>query len=324
MIQEIGRGCRCCLFKCKDMYDGQDVTISMIDEDVDITKTFISNLIDESTVINEINSPYILNIKDVGTHELENGCKLYYTVSDYIEGNTLEELNMYHNLNLEEIVLIFRQVLSGLEVAHSYDIYHGYLRPSNIIIDEGYNVKISNLGIIKSNNSIFNNSINVISQDLRYLSPQQICLGYSDKNSDFFALGIILFELIFKKHPFGINENEDEMLKVIDKGVDWKKFNTENVPNELIYIINRLLSRSNKYIAPKEVIIDLSQYMYEVESIESIYEENHEDKVQEYVHNELGLNTKKTYGYRSIRVLRKITLAGIITLGSIIILGMTI
>lgn len=316
ILQEIGRGCRCCLFKCKDMYDEQYVTISMIDQDVDISKTFISNIIDESTIINEVNSPYILNIKDVGIYELEDGCKVYYTVSDYIEGNTLEELIKYHNLSLEEIVLIFRQVLSGLEVAHSYNMYHGYIRPSNIIIDEGYNVKISNLGIIKSNNRIFNNSINYICEDLRYLSPQQICLGYSDKEGDFFSLGIILFELIFKTHPFGIKEDKDEMLKIIDKGIDWTSVETKDIPEKLVYIINKLLSRSNKYKTPKEVIIDLSEYIYDTEDIESNYEEvnkNDDDEVliQEQKH-EKG------------KVLKKITLAGAITFASIIILGMTI
>lgn len=323
IVQEIGRGYRCCLFKSKDMYYGQDVIISMIDEDVDISKTFISNLIDESTVINEIDSPYILNIKDVGTHELENGCKVYYTVSDYIEGNTLEELTRYHSLNLEEIVLIFRQILSGLEVAHNYDMYHGYLRPSNIIIDEGYNVKICNLGIIKSNNKIFNNSINIISQDLKYLSPQQICLGYSDKSSDFFSLGIMLFELVFKQHPFDIEEDKDEMLKNLDKGINWKKFDTQDVPYKLIYIINKLLSRSNKYKTPKEVIIDLSEYMYEIEEIE--YEENIDvDEVMENETNQFDLASKNSYRYKKGRLLKLITLTGIITLASIIILGMMI
>lgn len=319
ILQEIGRGCRCCLFKCRDMYNGQEVITSIIDQGIEISKTFVSSLIDESTTINEVDSPYILNIKDVGTHEFENGCKLHYTVSDYIEGNTLEELTRYHTLSLEEIVLIFRQILSGLEVAHSYDIYHGYLQPSNIVIDEGYNVKIKNLGIIKSNNSIFNNSISVISPDLRYLSPQQICLGYSDKSSDFFALGIILFELIFKQHPFGETENEEEMLKFIDKGVNWKKFNTEGVPSKIIYIINKLLSRSNKYKTPKEVIIDLSEYMYE---IESSYIDD-EVEIEETVHED-NIVKPKGYHYRKGRLFKKLAFIAVITLGSIIILGMTI
>lgn len=310
ILHEIGRGYRCSLFKSKDMYNGQDVIVSIMDDDVNISKRFISNLIDESTVINEIDSPYILSINDVGIHELENGYKAYYTVSDYIEGNTLEELTVHHGLSLEETTFIFRQILSGLEVAHNYDIYHGYLRPNNIIIDEGYNVKICNLGIIKSNNSIFNNSINIISKDLTYLSPQQICLGYSDKSSDFFSLGIILFELIFNQYPFEIKEDKDEMLKIIDKGVNWRNFNTEDVPTKLIYIINKLLSRSNKYKTPKEVIIDLSEYMYGIDFIKEEFESNYEIT-----------NLEEGYTYRRRKTIRPIAIGGAITLGAILLLA---
>ncbi|MGL5752232.1 MAG: protein kinase domain-containing protein [Paraclostridium sp.] len=318
VLEEIGRGCRCSLFKCRDIYNGQIVTISIIDNDVDISNKFISNLIDETIIINEVDSPYILSINDVGTHQLENGCELYYTVSDYIEGNTLDELNMYHTLNIEEIVSVCRQILSGLEVAHSYDIYHGYLQPSNIIIDEGYNVKISNLGIIKSNNKIFNNSINKIYQDLRYLSPQQICLGYSDKSSDFFSIGIMLFELIFKDHPFGIDEDPDEMLKNIDKGINWNNFDTEDVHPKLIHIINKLLSRKNKYRTPREVIIDFSEYIYEMKDIENKHIETHEEDINEYVIEKNPHIYKKRKLIRIPRFARFITLAFLVILGIII------
>lgn len=310
ILNEIGRGYRSSLFKAKDMYDGQNVIVSIIDQDVDISKKFISNLIDESTDINEINSPYILKIKDVGRHELENGYKAYYTVNDYIEGNTLEQLTIHHGLTLEEICIIFRQVLSGLEVAHNYDMYHGYLRPSNIIVDEGYNVKISNLGIIKSNNSIFNNKTDIISQDLRYLSPQQICLGYNDKSSDLFSLGIILFELIFSQYPFEINDDKDEMLKIIDKGVNWKKFNTKDVHPKLINIINRLLSRSNKYNTPKEVTIDLSEYMYEIENTN----QNIENK------EEIIINFEKESTYNTKKFIKQVMLASLIIIGAVIVI----
>ena len=188
IVEEIGRCSNSCLYKGRDSYDKQLVIINILDKDIIKSEKFISNLIDESTVINEINSPNILKIKDVGMDKLENGTKLYYVISEYMEGSTLKQLTKFHKLNIDEIIIIFRQVLNALEVIHSYDIYHGYLQPSNIIIDEGYNVKLSNIGIIKSNNKIFKNGIKRFSKNLKYMCPHQICLGYTDKSSDFYAL----------------------------------------------------------------------------------------------------------------------------------------
>lgn len=314
IIEEIGKGCRSCLYKGKDSYDGQMVIINIIDRGIINSKKFVSNLIDEATTINEIDSPNILKIKDVGVDTLEDGGELYYTVSEYIEGSTLEQLTKYHKLNLDEIVIILRQILNALEVAHSYDIYHGNLQPSSIIIDEGYNVKLSNIGIIKANNKIFNNGIKKFSKSLRYMCPHQICLGYTDKNSDFYALGIILFELIFDKHPFGSVEDEEIMLKKMDKGLNWENFNTEIVPDKVLHIVNKLLRIDSRYQTPQEVMIDLSEYMYEVENIC----DKSKDVSNEIILDEKIKTLKKPYK------LRKAMVVGLVAIVSFLIIGMTI
>ncbi|MGL5754273.1 MAG: serine/threonine-protein kinase [Paraclostridium sp.] len=314
IIEEIGKGCRSCLYKGRDSYDNQMVIINIIDPGIINSKKFVSNLIDEATTINEIDSPNILKVKDVGVDTLEDGSELYYTVSEYIEGSTLEQLTKYHRLNLDEIVIILRQILNALEVAHSYDIYHGNLQPSSIIIDEGYNVKLSNIGIIKANNKIFNNGIKMFSKSLRYMCPHQICLGYTDKSSDFYALGVIMFELIFDEHPFGSVEDEEKMLKKMDKGLNWKNFNTEIVPEKILHIVSKLLRIDTRYQTPQEVIIDLSEYMYEVENIC----DKSNDLIQETVSNEKIKTQKKSYK------LRKAMVVGLVAIVSFLILGMTI
>ncbi|MCR1849753.1 serine/threonine-protein kinase [Paraclostridium sordellii] len=313
IIDEIVRGCRSCLYKGKDSYDNQMVIVNVIDEGVITNKNFVSNLIDEATTINEIDSPNILKIRDVGIHKLDDGCKLYYTVSEYIEGSTLDQLTKYHRLNTDEIVIILRQILNALEVAHSYDIYHGNLQPSSIIIDEGYNVKLSNIGIIRANNKIFNNGIKKFSKNLRYMCPHQICLGYTDKSSDFYALGIILFELIFGTHPFGDIEDEESMLRKMDKGIKWNDFNTEIVPKHLLNIIDKLLRRDEKYTTPQEVMIDLSKHLYETENI---CDENSIKKDLEIINPEI--NHKRNLNFKKIGI---VVVAAII---SFLILGMTI
>ncbi|MEG2787515.1 MAG: serine/threonine-protein kinase [Romboutsia sp.] len=314
IIEEIGKGCRSCLYKGRDSYDNQMVIINIIDPGIINSKKFVSNLIDEATTINEIDSPNILKVKDVGVDTLEDGSELYYTVSEYIEGSTLEQLTKYHRLNLDEIVIILRQILNALEVAHSYDIYHGNLQPSSIIIDEGYNVKLSNIGIIKANNKIFNNGIKMFSKSLRYMCPHQICLGYTDKSSDFYALGVIMFELIFDEHPFSSVEDEEKMLKKMDKGLNWKNFNTEIVPEKILHIVSKLLRIDTRYQTPQEVIIDLSEYMYEVENIC----DKSNDLIQETVSNEKIKTQKKSYK------LRKAMVVGLVAIVSFLILGMTI
>lgn len=76
-------------------------------------------------------------------------------------------------------------------------------------------------------------------------------------------MGLILFECIFKKLPFGESYDEEQMLKFIDKGINfnalkrykWKwRINRDN---------KKLLNRTEKYSEFREVILDLSSIMYE-------------------------------------------------------------
>lgn len=320
IIEEIGRSSNSCLYKGRDSNNGEFVMISILDKGIIRSDRFISNLIDEATSVNEINSPSILKIKNVGMEEHSDKSKMYYIISEYMQGSTLSELSKMHKLELDEIIIILRQVLNALDVIHSYDIYHGYLQPSNIIIDEGYNVKLSNIGIIKANNKIFNNGIKLFNKNFKYMCPHQVCLGYTDKSSDFYALGIIMFELIFGKHPYGDTSNKEEIIKKMDKGINWDKIDDKNIPPKIKIILKKLLSRNDRYKTPKEVIIDLSDYLYEVENIEQIDEDIKQEKYEEENINEKNFKRNK----KGIFKFSKIAVIGFILIFSCLVIGITI
>lgn len=246
------------LYKARDLYENKTILLKVIDHNEHICEDFVANLIDESTIIRDINSPYILNMIDVGVDYREYGI-WYYMVYDYEKGISLKNIIEGNYLHLEAIISIATQILKGLETAKEHGIYHGDLNPSNILVDKWYNIKILNFGVTKANEGVNIRAGN----NIKYLSPHQLCIDYTDIESDFFALGLILFECIFKKLPFGESNDEKEMLKFIDKGINFNDLRAINGNEELIYIIRKLLNRTNKYSEFKEVILDLSSIMYE-------------------------------------------------------------
>ena len=99
----------------------------------------------------------------------------------------------------------------------------------------------------------------------------------------------------------------------MDKGINWNKFNTEVVPEKILHIINKLLSRDDRYKTPQEVIIDLSEYMYEVENIQ----ENKENLVEDLeVIKNIDV-VKKDYKFK------KIAAVGVVAIISFLILGIS-
>ena len=251
------------LYKARDVYNNTKVLIKIIEHEENIHEDFVSNLIDESTNIDGIKSHYIMKILEVGVHCTED-TTLYYIVSEYCGGIGLDKIISGNYLHLEAIISIATQILRSLEVAHAHNLYHGDLKPSNIIVDKWYNIKISDFGVTKANNGVnlrLNNNIS-------YLCPHQLNINYTDIESDLFALGLILYECIFKKLPFEKGATENEMLKFIDKGVNWNEVKGVNGNDELINIIKKLLSRTNKYANISDIIVDLSAIMYDKADIE--------------------------------------------------------
>lgn len=263
-------------YKARDLQEDILVFIQFLRDDQYINEKFLPNLIDESMTLLQINSVNIAKILDLGTHYTENE-RCYYIVSEFFAGIELRKVIKGNYMDLNSIVKISRKILRALDTSYNNKLYHGSLTEDNIFVDENYNVKIYDFGITQANKGVNirkNNSIG-------FLCPHQININYTDMESDFFSLGVILFDAIFKKMPFGIGKNEEEMLKLIDRGIDWNTvaINTENIA--LVNMVKKLIRRTEKYTNVKEVLIDLSKFMY----VKADIEEHNISSLQQYEEN---------------------------------------
>ncbi len=252
------------LYKAQDTFCNNLVLINIIEDNNYVNKNFLENLIDEMTHLKSLKFPGILEIIDVGVFKTEK--TYYYIVSPYYNGITLEKMIKENLLNRKYIIKIFNKILKTFEFAENNNIYHGSLNPKLIMIDSNFDVKIANFGIVKANNGI-----NIRNKDTKvYLSPSQICINYTDIQSDFYSLGIILFESLFNKLPYKVYDEDEKMLNLIDKGIDYSKFNSNESNKDMIDIINKLLARKDKYQNVKEIIVDITGLMYDEVNINNV------------------------------------------------------
>ena len=244
-------------YKARDLFENKLVFVQVIEDNKYISGNFIPNLIDESTMLMQIKSSNIAKILDVGTDYINNK-ECYYIVNEFFSGIELKKVIKGNYMDLNSIVNITKKILRTLSSAFGYGLYHGSLNEDNIFVDENHNIKIYDYCITKANNGVNIRKGNYIG----FLSPHQLNIDYTDLESDFFTLGVILFDAIFKKMPFGIGKNEKEMLKLIDKGIDWNTVGVNNENIALVNIVKKLIRRKDKYNSTDEVLIDLSKFMY--------------------------------------------------------------
>ena len=271
------------LYTARDTYYNRTVYIKLIKNVEKLRIGFMPDLIDESTVLSQINSEHIGKLLHIDVHCTEYDV-YYYIVSEYFRGESLKSF-MYNNiLDRNTIASLSMNIVKALEIANINHLYHGSLNPNNIFIDENKNIKIFDFGITKANKGV-----NLrLDKELSYLCPHQLNIDYTDKESDFFSFGIILFEMVFRELPFGNAYIDKEMLKQVDKGVRWSLLEYDKSVEDIVKIIKKLLSRDNKYQTTQEIVIDLSNIIYEGVELE---EENSEE-YDDFVYEEQEVNIK--------------------------------
>lgn len=279
------------LYNAYDSEKNIDVKIKIIENNRYISLDFIPNLIDESMVVSELKCPYILNIIDVGVHRTTDNL-LYFIVYENFNGVSLSTLNRGAYLHLEALIRISTQVVKALQAYNSLGKNHGSLKPSDILVDDKYNIKIVDFGITEANRGT-----NIrCSGNLKYLSPSQLSIDFTDIKTDLYCLGLILYEATFKKFPFSQANTEKQLMRAIDKGVIWSKLNLNDQNKEFIDIIKKLLERNDNlcYKNYSDVILSLSHFMYKAK--EEVDKENElEPNIESVLHKTGRISPEDLY-----------------------------
>ena len=182
----------------------------------EVKDNYIKHTIRENQIHKEINHSKI--VRHFDTIEIDNNS--FCTVLEYCSGPDLATyLQRNRFIQEKEARIIITQILEGLEYLNKLPnkIIHYDLKPENIIFNN-MEVKISDFGlakIVESNND----RVQLTSQGVGtywYLPPEcfeeKKNINISSK-VDIWSCGVILFEMFFRKKPFGQNYTQDKLLK---------------------------------------------------------------------------------------------------------------
>jgi len=175
----------------------------------------------------------------------------FYLITEFCNGGDLKSIKF--DLIYEQILTILKQIVNAMIYANSLKIMHRDLKPQNILIHNKV-IKIGDLGYAR----IFvDGEDDNLKMDLKitpqigtplYMAPEVFYSGkYCDK-CDGWSMGIILYELLFKKHPWkeeNVKMNEFQLFEKINMiPLDFPSKN--NVDILMIDLITRMLQKDEK------------------------------------------------------------------------------
>ena len=152
----------------------------------------------EALSATQLTHPNIVGVYDVGQSQEMN-----YIVMEYVEGTDLKDyVRQRGALHPIDAVRIMMQIVSAIAAAHQNRIIHRDIKPQNILIDREGNVKITDFGIAVALSDTSLTQTNTLLGSVHYLSPEQARGGMATIQTDIYALGIVLYELLTGRVPF--------------------------------------------------------------------------------------------------------------------------
>jgi eukaryotic-like serine/threonine-protein kinase len=116
-------------------------------------------------------------------------------VMEYVQGTDLG-VCLKSGITLDRSLDYGRQILRGLDYAHSQGVIHRDIKPSNVMVTSGKQIKLLDFGLALGGMDTRLTAAGSLVGSLHYISPELISGGQADVRSDLYAVGITLYEMI--------------------------------------------------------------------------------------------------------------------------------
>jgi serine/threonine-protein kinase len=160
----------------------------------------------ERDILAALEHPHIARLYDAGT--AQDGQP--FLALEYVEGEPITRHCDERALGARERVALLRQVMDAVQYAHAHLVVHRDLKPSNVLVRADGRAMLLDFGIAKllqdeQGGAAASELTRLGGRALtpRYAAPEQVAAGLVSTATDVWALGVLLYELLAARPPFG-------------------------------------------------------------------------------------------------------------------------
>ena len=212
------------VWRARDTKLRRDVAIKALPAAVAQDPERLVRLEHEAALLAALNHPNIATI-----HGLEQQGGTSVLVMELVDGNTLEDRLLLGIGPVEEALLLALQLAQALEAAHDKEIIHRDLKPSNIKITQAKRLKVLDFGIAKALSAPDGNETRTVNPTETgaivgtpaYMSPEQARGDAVGAQSDIWAFGAVLYEMLTGISPFKRKTSADTLASVLKSQPDY-------------------------------------------------------------------------------------------------------
>ena len=211
---------------------------------------------DELRVCQQIRHPNIIEAYDLIALD-----KTIAFTMEYVPGSDLGRIFAQRQIQYEEIDKIFTQFLSALAELHKHNIVHRDIKLENVLIRNDGVVKLTDLGLIKHQDSKGLTRTGVLLGTAQYMPPEYIKAGKYDERGDIYATGVMLYEILTRKRRLHDKPGMQAIEHLLKTRFEIPKLPLEGLPRKYQTLIERSLDPSprKRYQTPSEMLVDFTR-----------------------------------------------------------------
>lgn len=259
ILEKLGEGGMGVVYKAHDTQLDRFVALKFLPSYVTASAEETARFEQEARAISAVNHP---NIATIYAIDEADGKK--FLALEYIPGGTLKsKLKALRaegkELPIDEVINYGIQIAEGLAHAHREGIIHRDVKSDNVMLTKEGNVKITDFGLAKLQNSTQLTRQGNTVGTAAYMSPEQMRGEEIDNRTDLFSLGVVLYELATMHLPFrGEHETALAYSIVNEEPQPAQKFR-QDIPVHVLAVIARCLEKdpAKRYQTGEEIARDL-------------------------------------------------------------------
>jgi serine/threonine protein kinase len=254
IIEKLGEGGMGVVYRAHDTKLDRDVALKFLPHSLAGDPVERERFFHEARAAAALTHPNIAVVYEFGEHD----GRIFISM-EYVEGRTMKALAASGPLPMNDVLDLAIQVCAGLAGAHERGIVHRDIKGDNIIVTPKGQAKITDFGLARLQGATRLTKTGSTLGTAAYMSPEQARGEETDRRSDIFSFGVVLYELLTGRLPFRGEHPSALMYSIVnEEPAPIARFNEKATP-ELERIVARALEKGKevRYQHADDLLADL-------------------------------------------------------------------
>jgi WD40 repeat protein len=200
IIEEMGRGGFATVYRARDPDLDREVALKVLDPLLTRDPVWVARFRREARAVARLDHSHVVTIYEVGQAE-----GMLFIATRLVEGGTLaERIRQRGTVGWDEVVRLVGEIAEALDYAHEQGVIHRDLKAANVLLDRERGAQLTDFGfasIVSESSYSVSISGGVVGTP-QYIAPEVWEGQAATAQTDVYALGCILYEMVVGKHLF--------------------------------------------------------------------------------------------------------------------------